>query len=346
MKKTLLAVAIPALMMATSASAVEMYNDGATSVSMGGHFTVLVKDVKDGDTKVDDNSGRVNFAVNREMANGFALEAKAEWGVDFVEQEGDLFYNRLGYIGVSHDTYGTMRVGQQWGVFGDVALVADQSIQYGNDYLYTDHAALGIARAERALTYRKGHDFGDMGKFNIGLQWQGDNEEDTLTLKDGELPAAHSTDYDDRIAFALSYEIMGVTVGYAQSTGEKSVDGAKKVDADIDAMSIKYGDFNKGFFAAGSYSTADNILGGFEEAVAYNVAVAYTMQSGLRVGTTYEHVEDDNNSDNVSVDTVAAFVEYPIAKQVVAYTGYEFDLEDEYDDNDSSNFTIGARVYF
>ncbi|WP_298439342.1 porin [uncultured Ferrimonas sp.] len=326
MKKTLLAAAIPALMMATSASAVELYNDGANSVSLGGHATVELRDVKNGDTKVTDNSGRINFAFNRAINDDLSVEAKMEWSMDFVEQEGDLFGERLGYIGLKSEKYGLVRAGQQWGVFIDVAGVADMPIQFGNDYLYTDHTALGIARAERAITYRKGVDLGNAGKLNIGLQWQGDNEE-----------AAGM--YDARTAFAISYELMGATVGYAQSTGE--VDG---VDHDVDAISLKYGSWGKGLYVAGNYSTSENVFGGYADAVAYDAVVSYAYSNGLNLSVNYETVEDDNSSE-VDLETAAFIAAYPVAKNLTVYGGYEADLEDKYSE-DNSTAVIGARVYF
>ncbi len=51
-------------------------------------------------------------------------------------------------------------VGTQWSPYYDFAGVADMSIAFANDFLYSNQYNLGSARAERMLSYRKGFEFG------------------------------------------------------------------------------------------------------------------------------------------------------------------------------------------
>ncbi|WP_028117342.1 porin [Ferrimonas senticii] len=318
MKKTLLAAAIPALMMASSVSAVELYNDGANSVAMGGHVSVALMKKEGGETEVTDNSPRINFTFKRALNDDLTLEAKTEWAMNFADSEGEQFSNRLGYIALHSKQFGSASVGQQWSAFYDVAAVTDTAIIFGNDYLYNVEDTY---RFSDSIVYRKGFDFGDMGALNFGVQWKG----------------AKDANIDDRIGGSVAYSVAGVTLGYAHISGDVAT-----VEQKMDLLSVKYGTYGKGIYAAANYTKAENILE-FADSIAIDAVAAYGFDNGLNVSLNYEIVEDDNSS-KVDYETIALVAEYAVAKNLVVYAGYQDALEENKAQVDTA--TIGARVFF
>lgn len=126
MKKSYLALLLPLLVGASSANAMELYNDNKNSLGLTGWlgFNALY----DGDeTAVNDNLSQLRFTFEREERNGWRAYAVTEWGVNIVsgnedlvmqggklsaEKSGDFLNNRLGYVGLSHDKYGSLTFGK------------------------------------------------------------------------------------------------------------------------------------------------------------------------------------------------------------------------------------------
>lgn len=347
MKKTLLAVAIPALMYTGGVSAVELYNDGANKVSLGGHASVSLTKTEEGDLEVTENSPRINFGFDRDLGNGYKLDAKVEWGFNLVDDSDHVFYNRLGYMGLSHDDYGHVRVGKQWGVFYDAVAPTDMPIAFATDYAYFKHGDLGTARANKAVTYRNAFDLNGYGNLAFGLQWQGSNDETD--------DAGMGYDYDDRFAGSLGYRIAGFGLNYAYSGGDITVDG-EEVDANSHLVSAVYGTYGaEGIYAAVGYNMGeymhDNAGIGqgvgalLEESIAYEAILAYGMANGLNFILNHETVEDDKQSKDV-MSTSAFQVEYTVNPGLVVFTGYQYDHGNDFNNDDDSAYTVGARIYF
>lgn len=82
------------------------------------------------------------------------------------------FTNRLGYIGVSFEKYGTLTIGKQWSVYYDVTSYTDNFYVFGGTasatYIGgTDGGESGTGRASQSVIYRN-----SIGKFDFGAQIQ------------------------------------------------------------------------------------------------------------------------------------------------------------------------------
>ncbi|MBW3164167.1 porin [Ferrimonas balearica] len=341
MKKTLLAAAIPALMFANGASAVELYNDGVNSVSMGGHLTVELSD-KNGDTQLGANSPRINFSFNRDLGDGFKLDSRIEMGMSNFVTSGESFSTRLGYIGVGHDDYGRLSAGKQWSVYYDVTAATDMPIAWGSDSLFsyangTDGGKLGLGRADQSVQYRNGVSLGNAGDLNFGVQWQGANG-----------------DYDDRLSASVTYGIAGVKLGYAYSGGDVDytvASGQGVQDANVHAFSAAYGTYGKGLYLAGAYAMSENLqqtkLAGnniiAEEADGYEALAAYGLNNGLNLYVLYQGVEDTTN--DLTVQEYTNFgAEYKLTPNTVVYGAYKFDHGSDIKDTDDG-FAVGLRIF-
>ena len=333
MKKTLLATAIPALLLANAASAVELYNVDGDTFALGGHVTAGLGDSDAGEVAVNTISPRINIVATRDLGNGFTADAKAEWQLNFLEGGENTFSTRLGYLGLTHDSLGRAVVGTQWAPFYDAAGVADMPIAAANDFLYEDHYNLGTGRAEKMVSYRNGFDLGNAGAINFGLGWQGEHDE-----------------YDARGQASLTYKVMGFSVNAAYSAGDVA-----DVETTSTAFSVSYGSYGSGLYAAGVYADNENINTSWHEvstdvsipkaaeSTATELLLAYAFDNSLNLSVNYENVEDDA-LNRTQVSTSAVQVEYNVKSNVVVYGGYQFDLGNDYaEDNDM--WVFGGRIY-
>ncbi|MFT6984227.1 MAG: putative porin [Psychromonas sp.] len=328
MKKTLLAAAIPALLLANAASAVELYNVEGNTFALGGHLSAGLTGSDNGNTEVNSVSPRINIVATRDLGNGFVADAKAEWGLNFLDGGENTLSTRLGYLGLTHDSLGRAVVGTQWAPFYDAAGVADMPLAFADDFLYEDHYNLGTARAEKMVSYRNGFDLGNAGALSFGLAWQGEHDE-----------------YDTRGQAALTYKVMDFSANAAYSAGDVA-----NVETTSSLVSLSYGSYGSGLYAAGVYAENENINSFFgtgptaADSTATELLLAYAFANSLNVSVNYENVENDDDGQGTLSSTSALQVEYNFLPNVVAYAAYQVDLGNDYA-SDNNVWAFGGRIY-
>ena len=177
MNKTLVAAWLSTIVVAPSISAIEIYKDETNAVKIGGFIDARVINTQD-ETELVNGGSRINFAFSRQLKNDWQANALLEWGVNpvgstdivynnrFESIQDEFFYNRLGYIGLSHDKYGSITIGKQWGAWYDVVYHTNYGFVWdGNTagvYTYNkdDGAVNGSGRGDKTLQYR--NSFGDV----------------------------------------------------------------------------------------------------------------------------------------------------------------------------------------
>ncbi|MFI3276389.1 porin [Vibrio sp.] len=343
MTKNIIAIAIAAATFGTQAVAVELYNNDGTTFSMGGHVSVNLNGSEEGNTDVGTNSPRINFTATQDMGNGFTVDARGEWALNYLTNASNTFTTRLGYIGLTHEDMGRAVVGTQWAPYYDVAGVTDMPIAFANDFLYSDvaggdFAKTGQSRADNMISYRNGVEFGEAGALDFGLAWQGEQDSD----KDGITTGT----YSDRVQVTVAYSIAGVQLGYAYSTGDVAVGTSLKESLDFNVLSAKYGSYGNGLYLAGVYQMSELDKAG--EADSYEVIAAYALPSSLNFSINYETVEEKyktTGAKSTDREELALQVEYNFASNIVGYTGYQFDLNDADGNKTDDAWVIGARFY-
>ncbi|NOH25960.1 porin [Vibrio europaeus] len=348
MKKTILAVAIASV--SASSFAVELYNNDGTTFSIGGHVSVNVNDSEKGDADVGTNSPRINFNATQELGNGFTADAKGEWALNYLNGGENAFTTRLGYVGLSHDSYGRAVVGTQWAPYYDVAGVADMPIAFANDFIYDNHSELGTGRADKMVSYRNGFDFDQAGELSFALGWQGTNDEQI-----GAGNAKTGIKYDDRVQAALSYAIADFKLGYTYNTGDFVNGSSAKEKAKSHLVSAKYGTYGKGIYVAGVYASNEYMNNDdsatpklLEESTAYEGLVSYAFENSLNLIMNYEKVEGKEtktSEKDVTREQLAVQAEYNFTPKFITYTAYQFDLNDKNNRETDNQWLIGARYY-
>ncbi|WP_019616965.1 porin [Psychromonas ossibalaenae] len=335
MKKTLLAIAVPAALFANAVSAVELYNDEVNTFAVGGHVSAGLTGSEEGDTEVESISPRLNIEATRDLGNGFVADAKAEWSLNMLDGGDNSFTTRLGYLGLTHEAYGRTVVGTQWAPYYDAAGVADLPIAFANDFLYADHGNIGTGRADKMVSYRNGLDFGEAGALSIGLGWQGAHSDTVGSI----------TSYGQRSQVALTYKVMDFSLNYAYNTGNVTFSG-KQEDATAQVLSASYGSYGNGLYVAGVY-TQNEYVGDFEKTNNYEFLAAYALANSLNFSVNYEEQVDDK-LDNAVYSTSAVQVEYNFLSNVIGYAGYQFDLGGDgiYDGTENNIWKFGGRIIF
>lgn len=345
MKKTLLATAIPALLIANSVAATELYNDDVNSFSVGGHLSAGLTGSDEGNTGVNYVSPRINFTALRDMGNGFTADARVEWSINMGDGGDQALSTRLGYVGLTHDTFGRTALGTQWAPTYDVTGVADMPIAFANDFLYNDHGNLGTGRAKDMVSYRNGFEFGENMGINLGLGYQG--AQNAGTLDDG---TGIDSAYDARMQAALSFDLAAFNIGAAYNTGDINDDTAT-----ITSFSAKYGSYGQGLYVAAVYAMNENTsnrLNANDSASYYEsqdseFLVAYAFANSVNVSLNYENSEGKiaSGASSETLRSQAALqVEYNFLSNVVGYVGYQVDLGDDITKDDNI-WMIGGRVY-
>jgi predicted porin len=155
-------------------SEVNIYTDERNSMSVGGFIDVRVINTQN-QTEVVNGTSRINFKIDRKLKQGWKALGLVEWGVNpvgssdiiynnrFESIQDEFLYNRLGYAGLSHDKYGQITIGKQWGAWYDVVYGTNNSFVWDGNaagvYTYNkdDGAVNGTGRGDKLIQYRNSY---------------------------------------------------------------------------------------------------------------------------------------------------------------------------------------------
>ncbi len=155
-------------------SEVNIYTDERNSMSVGGFIDVRIINTQN-QTEVVNGTSRINFKIDRKLKQGWKALGLVEWGVNpvgssdiiynnrFESIQDEFLYNRLGYAGLSHDKYGQITIGKQWGAWYDVVYGTNNSFVWDGNaagvYTYNkdDGAVNGTGRGDKLIQYRNSY---------------------------------------------------------------------------------------------------------------------------------------------------------------------------------------------
>lgn len=330
MNKTLVATALAAIILAPTASAIEIYKDHKNAVEIGGFIDARIINTQ-GETEVVNGASRINFGFSRELTHGWNAFAKLEWGVNpvgnsdivysnrFESIQDEFFYNRLGYVGLSHDAYGTLTIGKQWGAWYDVVYGTNYGFVWdGNSAgVYTfnkdDGAVNGVGRGDKLVQYR--NSFGDVS-FAIQAQLKNSDFYTCDIENIAQDACAEEWNAGKKEAQQVTFdETYGASITYKATDKLSLMAGVNRGQFDIDygngdqktaidliyGAGIIWGDFdNNGFYAAANVNKqenhdTDNIGRLIEDAVGVETLVSYKFDNGLRPFVSYNMLDAGKN---------------------------------------------------
>ncbi len=251
MKRNILAVVIPALLVAGAANAAEIYNKNANKLDFYGKAVGEHGWTTNGDTEnADSTYARIGFKGETQINDQITGYGQWEYNMNASNAEGSQGTNtRLAFAGLNFGDAGSIDYGRNYGAIYDVGAYTDMLVVWGGDsWTFTDNFMNG--RSTGLLTYRNNNFFGLVDGLSFALQYQGKNDRSNVV--------------------APSVDDNGVIdLGRAGNGAKGNGDGF--------STSVQY-EFGEGFAFAGGYETADRT----NEQVAAGTSDAWASAEGDR----------------------------------------------------------------
>ncbi|WP_257288721.1 MULTISPECIES: porin [unclassified Endozoicomonas] len=351
MHKKILAAAV-ATAVAGPAMAVNVYDDGTSSLSIGGRVGVVAKN-HDGDNTLNNDSARINFKFAHKFDSGWTGQGVAEWGFrakDEYDADGnkeETFFNRLGYVGLSHEEMGAFAAGKNWSVTYDVSGWTDM-------YAIGGGSALGIydgrnggdfdgsARADDVIQYRN-----SFGGLNIGLQYQ--MQDQTVTNAQRDSGFGISASYDLAMGLSLGaaysetkYEETGT---FADQEKSKSATAGLKFENERLYLAAMYGELTNKTNLSGDLDAKSKGIELYGRLAMNNVLQGFSLEAG------YNELKDNSSA---STDQFEATLKETMIGAIYETGPMQFAVEYAIDDSKNTDgkkegdntLSVQARYYF
>ncbi|MFJ5980133.1 porin OmpC [Enterobacter cancerogenus] len=229
MKRKVLAILVPALLMAGAANAAEMYNKNGNKVDLYGKVDARHTFSDNPGDDGDETYMQVGFKGETQITND--LTGYGQWEYKILAndtEDANKSYNRLAYAGLKYGEYGSFDYGRNYGVVYDVEAWTDMLPVFGGDsYTWTDNFMVG--RANGLATYRNNDFFGLVDGLNFALQYQGANEganaeEDQEGTKNGhnDTQFQNGDGYGMSTSYDFAGDLEGLSLGAAYSSSDRT----------------------------------------------------------------------------------------------------------------------------
>ena len=334
MKRKVLAMLVPALLVAGAANAAEIYNKNGNKVELYGKMVGerILTDRENGEK--GDNSQDTSYArvgVKGETQINPELTGYGQFELDLeASNRHNPDQTRLAYAGLSYKDFGSFDYGRNVGVAYDAEAFTDMFVEWGGDSwagtdLFMTNRTNGVA------TYRNTDFFGMVEGLNFALQYQGKNEGTGNYKANGDGHGLSATYTIDGFSFAGAY-------ANSDRTDWQSGDG-KGERAEVWALSTKY-DANN-VYAAVMYGESHNMNSDDGDVVNktqnFEAVLQYQFDFGLRpsLGYVYSKGKDlyardgHKGVDADRVNYIEVGTWYYFNKNMNVYTAYKFNLLDK-----------------
>ncbi|MEW6998977.1 porin [Colwelliaceae bacterium BS250] len=357
----------------------EIYKDEKSRINFKGDFTTYaVTGDSSGESisEIKDGFNRIYFDFSHQLTNGWSAVAKTEWAVKFAESDSDIAFtannniglgesddtisNRLGYLGVAHDKWGSITMGKQWGPTYMVTEKTDWFYAYGGDgagtYHLGDGGHSGVGRAEKSIQYAN-----TIGNLAFKVQVQATNSEtftDVDVNGDGSNLVPVELVMDGSFGAAALYQLPAkFAVGVSHNTAEMeftSPTQSLEVDDVLTAATVTYGDKSAGLFAAlvaveSEYHEYDNNGSLLSDATGHELYVSYRFDNDIELVGGSIGVSSDEDGNDYEKSYVVAGVTYYWSDQFRVFTEVKVDDSTNAsgaDAADNDSLSVGARFSF
>ena len=334
MKKTLLAIAIPALFAASAANAATVYEkDGQKFDVYGRVQTNLYDKASAGEDKSSLNgSARLGLKGSQAINDSWTGLAKGEWQVAGENQDGSAkFKARHIYLGFDGGDKGTITIGQTDTAYYDVIGLTDYMNEWGSEGNgYT-------GRQEGQIIYR-----GAWNGFAASASYQfADSKPDYAFGDDAVVGVIKAAKKDYGYAGTIGYTFpvkVAVFAGVAKDAFTTTTDNSW--DKNDWALGTSYGvDGEEGLYAAALYNESkiegpsDEGKGKGTELVAkYRLPSAVTFLAGYNK-LKWDAVSGNTGTDHDLMDAFLLGTGYEFTSKFIGWAEYKFNQVDGVDDN-------------
>lgn len=345
MKKTLLALAIPAVLASSSASAVTIYENDATVFSVGGEVEIQYRQTAaediantDGEIRVED--GDLAFDVDYKANDALTVLAgmHLKVGEDDEDSTNTSGYNNNGkvsedeiFVGIKGD-FGKLTVGDKTPFIDDAGIGVDINLK--------DNGGLTLGETDpydQLLEYTYSNDGISLGVGYVFAQDDAstDNNDTGKTAEMTELKAGYDF---GTVAVTTYYTVQNGLISYTAGDNDNELKSFElDVAVDLDAFYI-----GAGISSAKLESKDDRLM-------SYEVAGSYDATEKLTLGLGYAFNDADNENSNVpdGQSSVYGNVQYKLAKNTRAYAEVSFeDTGASTGDSSGTGVALGMEVTF
>ncbi|WP_353613899.1 porin [Mangrovibacter phragmitis] len=326
MKRNILAVVIPALLVAGAANAAEIYNKDGNKLDLYGKVVGERDMVTSGDSSNSKDGSYAQIGFKGETQINSMLTGYGQWeyrAMANAPEGSQTNKTRLAFAGLKFADYGSLDYGRNYGVVYDVESYTDMAPSMsGETWGGGNTESYMTSRGTGMLTYRNSDFFGLVDGLHFALQYQGKNDTDAAKDSNG-----------DGFGTSLGYDFngFGVIAAYSNShrladqrtvSAEGNGDGKK---AESWATGLKY-DANN-IYLATVYSETRNTSYVTNSAEAptflnktqnFEAIAQYQFDFGLRPSISYVQ----SKGKDLVVNGVTG--DYDVAKYIEAGATYYF----------------------
>ena len=353
MKRKVLSLVVPALLVAGAANAAEIYNKDGNKLDLYGKVDGLHYFSDDEGSDGDQTYVRFGFKGETQVNDQITGFGQWEYNVQANEQEGasDQAWTRLAFAGVRFGEAGAFDYGRNYGVIYDVTSWTDVLPEFGGDTYGADNFMQ--SRANGVATYRNTDFFGLVDGLNFALQYQGkngstrgENDNGRSTLKQN----------GDGYGMSLTYDLgEGFSVGGAMSSSKRTADQnvadayGNGDRADVYSAGLKYDanniylaaqfsqTYNATRFGTSNGSGRTDAWGFADKAQNFEAVAQYQFDFGLRPSIAYlqsrgKDISSVNGRDFGDQDLlkyVDVGTTYYFNKNLSTYVDYKINLLDD-----------------
>ncbi|MGA5657897.1 porin OmpC [Rahnella contaminans] len=355
MKKTILALFVPLLILTTSGHAAEIYNKDGNILDLYGKVDGLHYFSDDSNKDGDQTYVRFGFKGETQISDRLTGYGQWEYNVQANNTETqsdntDDSFTRLGFAGLDMGPYGSFDYGRNYGVLYDIEAWTDVLPEFGGDsYSFADNFM--TSRTNGVATYRNDGLFGLVDGLKVAVQYQGANDGNGNEDQGTNNGRAARYQNGDGWGLATTYDLgMGISMGAAYSASDRTNDqqsggndGTNNDGAKAEAWTagLKY-DANNVYLASMYSETRNMTPYGDSDGVAnktqnLEVTAQYQFDFGLRPEVSYlqskgkdlnatQHSSDGGDKDLVKYVSLGST--YYFNKNMSTYVDYKINLLD------------------
>ncbi|AVJ18554.1 porin OmpC [Serratia sp. MYb239] len=355
MKLRVLSLIVPAMLVAGTAGAAEIYNKDGNKLDLFGKIDGLHYFSDDNGT--DGDQSYLRFGLRGETQISDQLTGYGEWEyqvqLNKTENENDS-YTRVGFAGLRFGDYGSLDYGRNYGVLYDIGAWTDVLPEFGGDTYGADNFL--FQRSSGVLTYRNNDFFGLVDGLNFALQYQGKNDSAEESNNGRDVLAQNGDGYGMSATYDLGYGISAAAAYFSSDrtneqngyknpgilgSGDKAeaYSGGLKYDANNVYLAAMYTQSYNATRFGGSKGTA---YGYANKAQNIELVAQYQFDFGLRPSVAYLQSKGKDIERGYGDQDLMKYVDvgatYYFNKNMSTYVDYKINLMD---DND---FTKAAGI--
>ncbi|EOC1326108.1 porin OmpC [Cronobacter dublinensis] len=362
MKVKVLSLLVPALLVAGSVNAAEIYNKDGNKLDLFGKVDAEHYFSDDNSNDGDQTYMRIGFKGETQVNDQITGYGQWEYQIQGNTSESDnQSWTRVAFAGLKFGDAGSFDYGRNYGVIYDVTSWTDVLPEFGGDTYGADNFLQ--SRGNGIATYRNTDFFGLVDGLNFALQYQGKNGSVS-----GENDATGGRSLlkqnGDGYGMSLTYDLgEGFSVGGAMASSKRTADqnsagiygegdhaevysGGLKYDANNIYLAAQYSQtYNATRFGTSNGSDPSDIYGFADKAQNFEVVAQYQFDFGLRPSVAYLQSRGKdiaNNTVSYGDQDLLKYVDvgatYYFNKNMSTFVDYKINLLDD------NEFTRAAGI--